>query len=205
MSDAYAAWREQTFGSDYMIWHDGLDTGAVSRLSGEARSRAIEMVARGLELGDWVAVRSAAAMGEKAFGERLRALLPAARGKLAISLARSLRELEGDLSGASAIIAVLSHPWWGERIDAAMALREFGGHPDVIPALLRTVREDPEYLPRVHASDSLLQLGGIVPAETSKHSELFAHVVHDADGDSPEAVAHRAAAAEMLAALLRLS
>lgn len=102
-SDAYAAWREETFGTDREIWHDGLDTGRVTGLAGPARERAIEMVGVGLARGDWVAVRAAAAMHEKAFAARLRALLPTARDQLAISIARSLLELEGDLSGASAI------------------------------------------------------------------------------------------------------
>src|ERR1700733_8281665 len=43
-NDAYRKWKLSTFGSDYMIWHEGLYTHQVEALKGEARQSAIRML-----------------------------------------------------------------------------------------------------------------------------------------------------------------
>jgi HEAT repeat protein len=201
-SSEYRAWRDATFGSGYMIWHEGVDVERVCRLDGEARAKAIEMLRIGLAEADFVAVYALAALGEKSVLPELRALLTSATGQLRVATVLALHRLAGDLSAASALLVELKAEHWGDRVDAAIALAQLGAHPDVVPALLAVVRDDPEYLPRLHAASSLRAIAGLRKPEVDPTTApaLF-RLLSEADGDSPEARADRHAAAEKLAAL----
>ena len=52
----YRRWKGEIFGSEYMIWHDGLDVGAVQRLTGDKREDVIRILRMGVEVGDAHAV-----------------------------------------------------------------------------------------------------------------------------------------------------
>jgi HEAT repeat protein len=201
-SPDYRAWREATFGSGYAIWHDGADVALVCRLRGKARAKALAMLKIGLAEADFVAVCALAALGEKSVLPALRALLPSATAQLRVTTALAIHELAGDLSVATALIDELKAEHWGDRIDAAIALAKFGAHPDVVPALLAVVRDDPDYLPRLHAAGSLRTIAGLSQPDVdpSRTPALF-RLISGADGESGEARANRRAAAERLAAL----
>ncbi|MBK9001435.1 MAG: hypothetical protein IPM35_37420 [Myxococcales bacterium] len=180
----WRAWKERTFGNDYMIWHDGLDTGQVASLSGDARGEALGMLRLGLALGDAHAAEALAAMGDASTIGSMRAHLDEAQGAEKVRVALAIHELGPDPALAAHLVEVLRSPLhWTHRIDAAMGLRRFSGADDEA-ALLLAVEEDPEYLVRYHASESLLVRWGIQPSEIGAHSEIFDRV-SGPKGDAP--------------------
>lgn len=182
--DRWKQWKEQTFGTEYMIWHDGLYTAQVASLGGAAREEALEMLRLGLSLGDAHAAEALAAMGDAVSVDSMRAKLDAARGSEKVRLALAMHELGPDPALAACLVEVLQSPLhWSSRIDAAMGLRSFSGADDEA-ALLLAVEQDPEYLVRYHACDSLLARWGIEPTDVSKHPEIFARVCGPKD-DAP--------------------
>lgn len=199
----WRAWKQATFGSEYEIWHDGLDLGAVTGLRGERRGEALTMLRLGLSLGDDRAAQALAAMGDESQLDGMRALLGASTGSQRVRLALALHRLQPDPALAAHLIAVLtSAAHWGERIDAAIGLRGFSGAHDEA-ALLAAVA-DPEYLVRNHACESLLARWRVKPAEISKHRDIFARIVGPREGpDSDADLTHRAEARAMLLALRR--
>src|SRR5687768_1606499 len=86
----WESWKEATFGTGYMIWHDGLDTGAVTGLRGEARLRALEMLRLGVELGDAHAASALAAMGDTSELGTMRARLATAEGADRVRIALAM-------------------------------------------------------------------------------------------------------------------
>jgi len=183
-TDRWRAWKEQTFGNDYMIWHDGLYTAGVAALTGQPRDEALSMLRLGLSLGDDHAAEALAAMGDAASVESMRAKLADAQGTEKVRLALAMHELQPDPVLAEHLVDVLRGPLhWAHRIDAAMGLRRFSGAADEA-ALLRAVEEDPDYLVRYHACDSLLVRWGIQPAEVTGHREIFERVCGPKD-DAP--------------------
>jgi len=196
-------WKEATFGSDFMIWHDGLGTDGVTRLRGDARDEAIGMLLLGLRLGDSVAAQALEAMGVRDAVAEMRVQLDRATGVPLVRIAHSIHRLTPDLSLVPRIVEVLeSAGSWSNRMDAAMVLRDFDS-PESVAALLRAVREDHDYLVRYHASSSLLALAVIEPADVAEHPEIFKLICSgsERDGeprDAAEAADH-ARAAELLA------
>jgi len=167
-------WKEQTFGSGYMIWHDGLDTSAVTCLRGQERDEALAM----LRLGDAESIAS------------MKSELEKATGTSRVRLALSIHALAPDPSLARYLVDVLhSTLYWTDRIEAAIGLRHFSG-PDDEQALLESVEADPEYLVRNHASESLLIRWKIEPHEISKHEAIFKRICGAPSGEpnSPEHV-----------------
>lgn len=182
--ERWRGWKEATFGSEYMIWHDGLDVGAVTRLTGAARAEALGLLALGIELGDAHAAEALAALGDAASVPALRALLPTLYGASRVKVAVALHRLAPDESLAVELIGVMHSPiFWGDRLEAARDLRLFTC-PEAEAALLSTVAHDPEYLVRYHASDSLLVRYGVTPADIAQHKALFADICGPR-GDAP--------------------
>lgn len=170
--DEYGAWKLATFGSDYMIWHDGLNTGAVTELVGDARARAVQMLRLGVDIGDSHAAEALAAMGESSSVEALRALLARSRGEDRVRVALAIHRLGSEPSLAAHLVDVLRGPLhWGERMAAAIGLRHFDGRNDEL-ALLDAVEHDAEYLVRYHAAESLLARFR-VPARLPGHPAIF--------------------------------
>jgi HEAT repeat protein len=187
-------------GTGYMIWHDGLDVGAVTGLSGEARAQALTMLRLGLSLGDDHAAVALAAMGDDtAIGDML-ALLAGASGSERVRLALAVHCLRPDPSLAAHLVAVLQgEGHWGPRIDAAIGLRNFAGADDEA-ALLAAVA-DREYLVRYHACETLLVRWRVRPTDISRHRKIFAGICGPQEGAPDDAyLARYAAARELLLA-----
>lgn len=174
--ERWKRWKEETFGTEYMIWHDGLYTEPVASLTGTEREAALAMLRLGLSLGDSHAAEALAAMGDARTTDAMRAKLDDARGSERVRLALAVHQLGPDPALAACLVEVLRSPrHWSDRIDAAIGLRNFSGGDDE-SALLGAVETDPEYLVRYHACDSLLVRWGIEPADVTRHPEIFARV-----------------------------
>lgn len=192
---AWLAWKTATFGDGYHIWHEGLGVELVTRLRGPARDEALHMLRRGLALGDDHAARALAAMDDPDDTAAVRAHLDTSSGAELVWLALTLHERHPDPSLASRIIEVLQGSATDSsssqldrtgsgRLEAAMVLRHFPG-PATESALLAALA-DPAYLVRNHASESLLALWRIKPADIAKHPAIFAELRDDA-GDHDDA------------------
>ena len=198
----WQSWKEATFGSEYMIWHDGLDTDAVARLTGEARERGLEMLRLGVALGDAHAAQALAACGDTGEVEEMRRQMAHAQGSSRVKLALAIHKVAPEPALATELMFVLQrHPWWGDRIDAAMGLRHFSGADDEA-ALLDSVSGDPDYLVRYHASDSLLVRWGVTPADVASHKDIFPDICGPREGSpTPEDFERFAVARQKLLAL----
>lgn len=211
LAATWARWKEETFGTGYHIWHEGLDVSVVTRLKGQARANAEAMLRLGRSLGDDHASEALAAMGDIATLAAMRAELladdptlpPAAR----VRTARLLHRLRPDPELAEHLVAVLRAPWsegqpWSPRVDAAIGLRDFDGD-DVDAALLAAVA-DPVYLVRYHAGESLLLRYRARPWQIAAYPRIFA-LIREPVSAPPTAAdrARYAEAAQRLRALAR--
>jgi len=175
--DAYRAWKESIFGSDYMIWHDGLPTEAATGLVGADREEAIAMLRFGVGAGDSHAALALAAMGDVSSLGSIRAQIASSRGSEKVRLALSAHRLARDESLAEHLIDVMrSGGSWSDRIDAAIGLRHFEREGSE-QALLETIETDSEYLVRYHACESVLSRWRVQPGEIAKHREIFERIV----------------------------
>ncbi len=200
---AWDAWREETFGTPYMVWHDGIDPGWFSSLSPEERQRVIALLPEGIAARDWLAAVAARVLGAVDQVPPLEETLADAGGRLAVEAARAVLALGGDERRARrALLRARFAPGWAERMDVVIGMRHFAGD-DTVAALLEHVAGDPDYLVRYHAAESLLRLGGIRPGSIRDHPEIFGDLAADGDGPAGATVEerHRKAAAT-LAALL---
>lgn len=197
--DTYRQWKEQLFGSEQMIWHDGLDERAASGLRGAAREDAVRMLRLGLAQDDAHAAQALAAMDERGASDEVRALLHRVSGGARVRVALALFRLAADAAMAAEISAVLARMalHWGERIDAAMALRHFAD--DESERALLAAIDDDEYLVRYHACDSLLVRWRVKPSDVGQHRDIFALIAKSATGS--ERLALSAEARTMLLAL----
>jgi hypothetical protein len=183
--NTWHAWKQATFGSDYEIWHDGLYTDAVARLTGDARAQAIAMLRLGLSLGDVHAGEALAAMGDAGDLDTMRQQLQRASGSARVKLALSIHRLQPDPALAHELVDTLqSRLSWSERIDAAIGLRHFDGPADEA-ALLAAVA-DRDYLVRYHACESLLTRWGAAQRDIARHPDLFPLICGPQD-DNPAA------------------
>ena len=181
----WLAWKTATFGDGYMIWHEGLDQGAVTRLRGPARTEAVSLLRDGLAQDDEHAAQALSAMRDHASAPAMRALLARSHGSTRVRVALALHFLRREAALAQHLVEVLRTPadapsWLGSgRIDAAMGLRHFRGRAD--EAALLTAVGDPAYLVRYHACNSLLHRRGVARPEVTRYPKLFA-LVRTPDG-----------------------
>jgi hypothetical protein len=156
----YMTWRIATFGTPYIVWHEGLNVGAVTSLTGEDRARAVRMLTFGVRGGDGDAAKAIAAMGETAALPDLHAALQTAVGDNRIGIAQAINRLSGceEVAGmARQLIAVLEaqNQHWSTRMEAAVGLRDYEDEESET-ALLAAIERDEAFLVRLHSSDSLL-------------------------------------------------
>ena len=176
----WRSWKERIFGTDHMIWHDGLRTDGVAGLRGEPRAQAIAMLRLGVSLGDSHAGQALAAMGEADEAAAIREQMPRASGDERVRLALAVHRLRPDPALARELVAVLrSRQPLSTRIDAAIGLRFFGGADDEA-ALLDAVG-DIDYLVRYHACESLLARWGFDQPEIARQPEIFPLICGDHD------------------------
>ncbi len=120
----------------------------------------------------------------------LRAALPDASATFRVRVAEALFTLTRDQRSAAPICDVLTgQSFWGDKIDAAVALSAFAPTAQVIQALGQGV-QDLEYLVRRHSAQTLLTLAG-KHTRIEKDPDLWA----DIKDSSPRA--WRKAAAEL--------
>lgn len=197
MGDAWGDFRGEVFGDPYLVWHEGADVGALIAEHGREPERAERMVRAGVGEHDHVAVESLGALARLGRAPSdtaalLQSVLPTAGGVFRVRTAQVLCELTGNDDYVSEVAAVLEgFGHWGERIDAAMALRLLPITPRSLAALHRGML-DQEYLVRYHSANGLLGLAG-QGADISDDSR-FAQVT----GKDP--AAWRAVADELLGA-----
>jgi hypothetical protein len=86
----YMTWKISTFGELFHIWHDGLDVGAVTSLSGDARSHAVHMLIFGVQNKDKHAATALAAMDETSALPDLRTALSTASNENKVSVALAI-------------------------------------------------------------------------------------------------------------------
>lgn len=172
--DDYRLWKAALFGSDYMIWHDGLDLSAVQSLTGDARETALNMLRQGVERGDSHAAQALAAMGDVRTVAVLRAQLEHSTGSNKVRVARAVHALSPDESLAHQLIPVLEDGalHWGEQMSAAIGLRDFADAASE-RALLGAVARNGSFLVRYHAAESLLLRWRVVPPAIAEHREIF--------------------------------
>ena len=190
LAATWSRWKEETFGTGYHIWHEGLDVRAVTRLKGQARSRALAMLRLGRSLGDDHASEALAAMGDAPTIAAMRARLDAGDPYLSpttrVRIAAILHGIEPDPTLADHLVAVLAATCskgqhWSPRIDAAIRLRAFSGAADEA-ALLAAVA-DRSYLVRYHACESLLHRWRAGRRQLTDHPQLFA-LIRGPDDDA---------------------
>jgi hypothetical protein len=209
LAATWARWKEETFGTGYHIWHEGLDVAVVTRLKGQARANAEAMLRLGRSLGDAHASEALAAMGDISTLAHMRAALLADDAQLSagerVRTARLLHRLRPDPELAVHLVDVLRAPWsagqpWSARVHAAIGLREFAGEDDEA-ALLAAVA-DPIYLVRYHAGESLLARYRARPQHLPGHPRIF-DLIREPEDRAPTAadLARYADAARRLRAL----
>jgi hypothetical protein len=180
--DDYYQWKHTVFGSEYMIWHDGLPVGAVKTLTGDARLRALRMLFMGVELGDSHAATALASMGDASATAEMRAQLRQSTGESKVNFALAINGLSPDDSLASELIEVLNSPSdQFVQMSAAIGLRQFSDSVSE-RALLDAVEQNGRYLVRYHASESLLQRWHVIPSGIVQHQEIF-QLIRSPDAD----------------------
>ena len=200
----WLVWKTATFGDGYLIWHEGLDTGAVLRLRGAARAEAVAMLRIGLGLDDEHAAQALSAVRDHSSAPAMRELLARSQGSTRVRIALALHFLRRQPALADPLITVLcgagAGETWSGRLDAAMGLRHFRGRADEA-ALLAAVG-DPEYLVRYHACNSLLHRFGVARPDIDRYPKIFALVRVPGEGPpDPQALAGYDAARELLRAI----
>jgi hypothetical protein len=194
VGDAWGDFRREVFGDPYLVWHEGADVGALIAEHGREPERAERMVRAGVGEHDHVAVESLGALARLGRAPSdtaalLRSVLPLAGGVFRVRAAQVLCQLTGSDEYVAEVAAVLEgFGHWGERIDAAMALRLLPITPRSLAALHRGML-DPEYLVRYHSANGLLG-----PVGDISDDRRFAQVT------SKDPAAWRALADELLGA-----
>lgn len=185
----WEAWSEETFGTPFEIWHDGLAIDRFDRLSAGERARALEVLPEGIALRSHVAAVGVRKLAAVDLLPLLHEQIPEARGQFLVEATRALDELGDDPdAGRTRILQLLgSEPLWSMRVDLAIGLRYLDS-PATREGLLTSIARDPDYLVRYHAAESLLRIGGLEPLAISEHGDLFGLIVSD------EADDHRRAA-----------
>jgi hypothetical protein len=188
-SYAFNAFYESFFGDPYMAWHDGLDTQSLASLEGEEREEAERLLLEALNSGDYRPAVGLRVLGSQAAVKKLKEKLGNASGKEAVETALAIWEIAEWPPAVNVIIRELQeHPFWGDRMDAARALRNIN-KPEVVKALLKAL-DDEEALVRHHAAESLIETLDL-PAEKNDMGsyELAIEVMMEEKERSERAVA----------------
>ena len=185
-SSAFSSFYESYFGDPYMAWHDGLDTESLLSLQGDELAEAERLLLDGLKTGDYRPPAGLATLRSSVAAPALKELLPQAEGDTRVQTALALWEIEQYPPAVAALIGVLkSAPWWGVRLNAAMALSHVPT-PQSVAALWEALT-DPEDLVRSHAAESLLALHGL--EDEAAPNNLSIAVMSDKPKERRQAIA----------------
>ncbi len=196
---------ENYYGDPYMMWHDGIDESSVTRLTGEERVKAEDMLIESLREGSHYGAIGLRELRSSKGLPHLKEVLSLSTGTLKVEAAVALSVIEDTFSYVHEIIYVLStSQYWSYRMDAARKLRYFPTD-EVVEALFVTVAEDPDYLVRNHASETILFLHRLEPS-ISSYKEIFSHMIVDYDEEDEsskkKAFEHYKTCSEMLRKLI---
>jgi hypothetical protein len=188
------------YGDPYMMWHDGIDEKTVTFLKGAERTKAEEMLIESLQEGNhYAAIGLRELRSEKAIPYLLEAMY-SGWGNLRVHAAVALSMIENTFEYVDEIIQVLKQSAaWTYRMRAAIELRHFP-LPSVVEALFESVAEDPDYIVRNHASETILFLHGLKPS-ISERREIFQHMIveYNKEGQpTTDALNHYRISAELL-------
>jgi hypothetical protein len=191
--ETWAEFRQEAFGDPYMVWHDGPDFADFRDHVRADPARVEQLLLAGLGQGDGLAAQS---MGDSATSEgpfdeaararfvtALEAALPASAGGFRVEVARALIALTDSQEWSAALVDVLAggghsaRAFWGERLDAAMAIGQLTPTVALIGALMVGMN-DPEYLVRYHSTNSMLRFAGRTD-DVSEDGDLFKLIVED--------------------------
>jgi hypothetical protein len=172
----YEAWFIRTFGVGYEVFHDGPDPARLRGLEGERKAEAERMLRRGLAACSTLAVSAIRDAGWRDLVPDLtRAVGFTGQSEFRADVIVALEALGSRIDFSDQLIAVLSAGSVQARIAAAMGARHFSLDRFRVP-LLDRVRQDPAWLVRYHAAESLFVLADIYPRELSGHPALMAAV-----------------------------
>ena len=209
----YEAWLRRTFGGGYEVFHDGPDPARIRDLAGEPKAEAERMLRRGLAACSTFAVSAIEGAGWRDLVPDLtRAVAFTGEPEFRAHVILALKALGSRDDFSEQLIAVLTSGSTEARIIAAMGARHFSLDRFRVP-LLDRVRQDPAWLVRYHAAESLFVLADIYPRELRGHPALMAALAGKSAHDpslleslgfspplTPEARARLAGAAEQLEA-----
>ena len=156
----WSDFRHDAFGDPYLVWHDGPDF-SVLRERWRADPVLVERMLRlGLAEDDPLAAEAVGELDLTAFVPELESLVAGSSDATRVRLAGALRVLTRQQAWSRILVEVLlGRDHWSTRLDAALALRHFAPTMELIAALVRGV-EDPDYLVRYHAANTLLAWAG---------------------------------------------
>jgi hypothetical protein len=180
----YEAWFHRTFGGGYEVFHDGPDAARIRDLTGEPRAEAERMLRRGLEACSTFAVVAIEGAGWRGLVPDLTRSVAAADAEFRAHVILALEQLGSREDFTDELIAVLTSRSTQARMTAAMGARRFSLNRFRGP-LLDRVRQDPSWLVRVHAAESLYALADVYPRDLSDHPDVANAVRGDAAGASP--------------------
>lgn len=206
MSSTPASWsqfRLGTFGEPYLVWHNGPDYSAFDELWA-ADPQFVELaLLDGLAQRDPLAPQAISRLplsdrSRETFVRRLSEHVGARPVGYHLRVTEALFRLTGDESWSSQILRVLlGAGFWSDRFDAAMALSSFCPTDEIVEALSTCV-QDPDYLVRYHAANTLLGYAGLVPDVTA-HYFFFSRIrSRSTPADWAEAAEGLAEAARLL-------
>jgi len=191
-SVSWSRFRLDTFGEPYLVWHNGPDYSTFDALWSADQGFVENALLDGLALRDPLAAQAIARLPlADPARERFVALLAGHIGQQPVGfhlrVAETLFRLTGDQSWSREVVRVLlGAGLWSDRFDAAIALASFAPTAQLIDALALCV-QDPDYLVRYHAANTLLGYSGRDPDVTTS-------------GDYFSRIRSRATAAEWLTA-----
>ncbi len=196
---AWSEARERMFGEPYMVWHDGPEFSGLREEWKRDPEALLELLFEGMAEDDALAGQSFAELepaptGEQAIRviQKLTEHLPTSGPSAVVQISRTLFRLTGTPVTMQPILDVLdSSVHWGDRINAAIALRDFPPSDAGRACLLRNVQAE-DYLVRYHSASTFLAWAG-VETKIEDDDELFTLLVKDED---PDAWAEVAAALE---------
>lgn len=183
--------RQELFGEPYLVWHDGPEFSGLRDAWRREPEALLEQLFAGMAEGDALAAQSFAELEPMPTGAQaervaaaLREHLPTAPAGARVQIGLTLYKLTGDPSWAEPIVRVLDGAvHWGDRIDAAIALREVPATPGLRAALLRNVQAD-DYLVRYHSATTLLRWNGERGQLEDVDDALFGLLTSDGDPDT---------------------
>lgn len=182
-SNEFNAFVESYFGDPYMAWHDGLDEQSLAALTGDERKEAEKMLLDAMNSGDYRPAAGLRVLRSPGAVAKLKEQLSDATGRGAVEAALALWEIAEWPPAVNVMIDELKHgAHWGSQIDAAHALANVKGKPEVVEALVEAL-DDPEDLVRCNSAEALIELLDLPAKENNYGGHEVAIDVMMTEGD----------------------